>query len=136
MDDPGIYDLGDFSIAGAGTQVGTVVTGLAGMLAASLQGRFVYGSGGTACKLYWQTSFDQGTTWLDVACMTFGTANETDLVNVSGLTPKTSVVTPTDGALADDTVVDGLLGDRLRAKVVSTGTYATSTTVSVRASVR
>lgn len=136
MDTPGFISLGNFTITTAGTQVGDAVDGLEGMLAATLQGRFQWGSGGTNCKLYIQTSLDQGNTWMDIACIVFGVTGEVDVVNLSALTPKTTQVTPSDGALSDDSVVDGVLGDRLRAKVVSTGTYAGSTLLSVSAMVR
>lgn len=133
---PGIYNLGDFTVTTAATQTGDAVTGLAGLTAVSLQARLAYGSGGTKITVYIQTSLDQGTTWIDIACITFTTAGATKVVNLSGLTPKTTEITPTDGALADDTALDGVLGDRLRAKVVSTGTYAGSTVLSVRAAAR
>lgn len=136
MDNPGLRSLGDFSIVAAGTQVGDWVTGLSGMLAATIQARLAYGSGGTNCRLYLQTSLDGGTTAVDVACILFGTVGETEAINLSGLTPKTTQVAPTDGSMADDTAVDGILGDRLRAKVVSTGTYAGQTVLSVRATCR
>lgn len=136
MIEPGIKSLGDFTITTAGTQVGDWVEDLDGMLAATLSARLAYGSGGSTVKLYIQTSLDQGTTAVDIACIAFATASEADVANVSGLTPKTTLATPTDGALADDTVLDGVLGDRLRAKVVSTGTYAGSTVLSVRAATR
>ncbi|TIU02330.1 MAG: hypothetical protein E5W43_00880 [Mesorhizobium sp.] len=132
MDNPGVFSLGDFTITAAGTQVGDVVTGLDGMLAALLQLRLVYGSGGTTVKAYVQCSADQETTWYDVACVAFGTASEVALLNLSALTPKTTAVVPSDGALADDTVVDGLLTDRMRLKVVSVGTYAGQTVLSAR----
>ena len=48
---------------------------------------------------------------------------------------RTIPVAPSDGALADDTVLDGILGDRLRVRVITTGTYVNSV-VSVRAAVR
>lgn len=51
MNAPGFYSLGNFAIAAAGTVIGAPVTGLDGMLAALLQGRFQWGSGGTNCKL-------------------------------------------------------------------------------------
>jgi len=51
-----------------------------------------------------------------MACVLFGTASENVLLNLSALTPKTTQVTPTDGALADDTCVDGLIPDRVRIK--------------------
>ncbi|CAB4196088.1 hypothetical protein UFOVP1299_54 [uncultured Caudovirales phage] len=144
MNIPGVYSLGDVAITTAVTGLlptegvsasgvaQTFISGLEGVFAVSLQARLAYGSGGTTCKAYVQTSFDQGTTWVDVACFAFGTASETALVNLSCLTPKTTQVVPTDGTLADDTSVDGLLGDRIRAKVTTTGTYATNTVLSLR----
>lgn len=136
MEAPGIYSLGEVAITAAGTQVADAVDALEGALAVTLQARLAYGSGGTAVKAYVQTSIDQGSTWIDIACFTWTTASGIKAVNLSGLTPKTTAVVPTDGALTDDTCVDGILGDRLRLKVVSTGTYAGSTLLSVRAAVR
>jgi hypothetical protein len=142
MNVPGVYDLGSVALTVALT--GQVVTNiqnapyvdnLEGMLAASLQIRFAYGSGGTNCKVYVQTSLDQGTTWIDVISATFTTASANKVFNLSALTPKTMAVTPSDGALADDTAVDGVLGDRWRAKITSTGTYA-NTNVAVRMTAR
>ncbi len=132
----GVFGLGDLTLTTAGTQTGAPVTDLDGMTAVTLQLRLAYGSGGTSAKAYVQTSLDQGTTWVDIACVVFATASEVAILNLSGLTPKTSQVNPTDGALADDTALDGVLGDRLRLKVVSTGTYAGSTVLSGRALVR
>lgn len=133
---PGNLSLGDIGITTAGTQIGGQAANLDGLAAVTLQARFVYGSGGTKTTVYFQTSLDQGATWVDIACITFTTSSAAKLVNLSGLTPKTTEVTPGDGALADDTCVDGILGDRLRAKVISTGTYAGSTVLSLRAAVR
>jgi hypothetical protein len=125
----------DITVTTAGTVTCDPITLLDGMQAASVQLRFVYGSGGTNCKAYVQTSFDQGNSWVDTACVVFTTANETQMVNLSGLTPK-GLTVPTDGTLTDDTVLDGFLGDRFRVKVISTGTYAGGTTLSVRTVVR
>ena len=142
MNSPGIYSLtqkdgaSDLAIGGAGTTICDVIDDLEGMLGATLSARLAYGSGGTAVKVFIQTSLDQGQTWIDIACIAFTTASEHQVVNLSGLTPKTTPATPGDGALTDDTCVDGILGDRLRAKVVSTGTYVGSTVLSVRAAVR
>jgi hypothetical protein len=142
MNNPGIYSLtqldgsSDLAITTAGTQTCDVIDSLHGMSAVSLQARLAYGSGGTKVSVYIQTSLDGGNSWVDIACLTFTTASATKVINLSGLTPVTTAATPTDGALVDDTAVDGILGDRLRAKVVSAGTYAGSTVVSVRASVR
>jgi hypothetical protein len=136
MISPGLKSLGDITITAAGTQTATAVEDLDGMLAAAVQFRLAYGSGGTSVKAYLQTSLDQGSTWIDVACFTATTASAVRVVNLSALTPKTTLVTPTDGALSDDSAVDGILGDRLRLKVVSVGTYAGSTLLTVRAVVR
>ena len=140
MNSPGIYNLGDYALTTAVT--GQVITensdgdayieGLEGMLAASVQIKLAYGSGGTTLKVYVQTTLDQGATWVDVSCSAFTTASATKVINLSGLTPKTTAATPTDGAMTDDTALDGVLGDRWRVKVTSTGTYAGSTTLSVR----
>ena len=136
MISPGIKSLGDFTIAAAGTFVGDWVEGLEGLLALAAQIRLAYGSGGTSIKAYLQTSLDQGATPIDVACFTFSTSSAVKARNLSALTPKLTDVTPTDGALADDTSVDGVLGDRFRLKVVSTGTYGGSTVLSGRISAR
>lgn len=125
MLNPGILSLGDFTVTTAGTQVGDwTETDLAGMLAMAAQLRLAYGSGGTSIKAYLQTSLDEGVTAIDIACVVFGMASEIAALNFSALTPKTAQVTPTDGALTDDTAIDGILGDRFRIKLVSVGTYA------------
>jgi hypothetical protein len=143
MISPGVYNLGDVALTTAVT--GSVITDandvayledLEGMIAATLQVKFAYGSGGTTCKVYVQTSLDQGSTWVDVACVALTTASATKIINLSGLTPKTTAATPSDGAMTDDTCLDGVLGDRWRAKITSTGTYAGSTTLSVRMQAR
>lgn len=142
LSNPGVYsltlndDASDLAIAGAGTTICDVIDALDGMLGVTLFARLAYGSGGTTVKAYVQTSIDQGSSWIDVACFAFGTASEVQTFNLSGLTPKTTQYAPTDGSLTDDTCVDGILGDRLRCKVVVVGTYAGSTMLSVRAAVR
>ncbi len=136
MNNPGIYSLGDFTITTAGTQIGDwTTTDLAGALSMAAQLRFAWGSGGTTVTAYLQTSLDEGTTAVDVACVVFGVAAETEILNLSALTPKTTQVTPSDGALTNDTAVDGILGDRFRVKLVSVGTYA-NTVLSARVCVR
>ncbi|WLA80289.1 hypothetical protein [Bradyrhizobium elkanii] len=133
---PGYKSLGTFSITTAGTAVGDWVDGLEGCLSILAQMRLVYGSGGTTVRAYLQTSADDGDTPIDVACVLFGTASENAVLNLSALTPKTTQVTPSDGAMTDDTNVDGIIGDRFRVKVVSTGTYAGSTQLVCSAVVR
>lgn len=131
---PGYKSLGDFTITTAGTQIGDAVSGLDGMSEVDVQVRFAFGSGGSTCKIFIQGSLDQGTTWHDLWCFAATTSAK---VRARRLKPDGNELTPADGALADDTVTSGIvLGDRLRTKIVSTGTYSGSTVVSVRASAR
>ncbi len=141
----GIFSLGDEAITTAVT--GSVITdgvssggvaqslidGLDFMAAVTLQANFVYGSSGTTAKVDVETSLD-GVNWVPIARFAFTTASASKLFNLSGLTPKTTAVTP--ATLSDDSVVDGILGDRLRAKITTTGTYAGNTSIAVRAAVR
>ena len=130
----GTFSLGDFSIGAAATQVGEVVDDLSGALAVTLSARLAYGSGGTSCYALVETSLDQGVTWVQIARFDFTTSGLQKVMTVSGLTPRLAAASA--GSLSADTALDGALGDRLRATVVSTGTYAGSTVVSVRANVR
>jgi hypothetical protein len=132
MNNPGALTLGDFQLGAAGTLTGTPVINLAGLNALSLQVRFAYGSGGTKTNVYIQSSADQGQTWFDVANIAFTTSSGIELVNLSGLDKLTTPTAPTNLTLADNTVLDGPIGDRLQAVVVSTGTYGGQTLVSVR----
>ena len=98
-----------------------------------VQGTFVYGSGGTDVQVFIQTSLDRGVTWIDIMNLTFllATANKVSAVHRD--TALGAAITPTDGTLATNVVVNGLIGDRVRAKVISTGTYAGGTTIGVEA---
>lgn len=136
MNNPGPATLGDFQLGAAGTQTGAQVNNLAGLEAVTIEVRFAYGSGGTKTNVYIQSSIDQGQTWFDVANVAFTTASGSELVNLSGLDKLTTPTAPTNLTLADNTVLDGPIGDRLQAVVVSTGTYGGATLVSVRAVAR
>lgn len=149
MNAPGLKTLGDVALAAINAAtVATVVTsapdeqgntvayvsGLEGMLAATLQANWNWGSGGTSVKVLWETSIDQGSTWIEVCRMAFATASEENVVNLSGLTPKTTIVTP--AALSDDSCLDGVFGDRWRARILTVGTFAGNTSLSLRMSCR
>jgi hypothetical protein len=71
-----------------------------------------------------QTSLDQGVTWIDIAQFHFGIANKIAVFNLSKETSRTTELTPTYGALAADTAVDGVIGSMLRVKYTVVGTYA------------
>lgn len=92
---------------------------------------FNYGAGGTTVDAYIQTSLDGGNTWIDIAECQFTTAAATKVYNISSLTPVTTVYPPTDGTLAANTAKDGILGNLLRVKWTSVGTYTGLTNLAV-----
>lgn len=86
-------------------------------------------SGGTpALAVYLQTTFD-GTTWQDIASYAFAGTIAKRYLNISTVAAGgTATRAPSDGALTNDTVVQGPFGDRLRVKYKftaggSSGTY-------------
>lgn len=88
-------------------------------------------SGSTVAAVV-QTSLDQGVNWIDIVRFDFTTADRKAHATVG--TFAAGAVT-TLAALGSEGVLNNVLGDRVRAKVTSTGTYA-STTLSLRAVVR
>lgn len=140
----GIYNLGDRAISAALTnEVITAgvssdgvdqefIDGLDWMAAVTLFANFTYGAGGTTLIGVVETTLD-GVNWIQIARFDFTTASAAKRANLSGLTP---VGVAAVAALGADAVLDGILGDRLRVKITSTGTYSGNTSLSVRASVR
>ena len=65
-------------------QVGPVlqVRGSPTGINASFEAIFTYGSGGTSADVYVQTSFDGGTTWVDICNFHFTTASASKLFNL------------------------------------------------------
>lgn len=104
-------------------------SGLYGMKELSVEANFVYGSGGTTVKVWIQTSLDGGSNWIDIMSFAFATTSLRKVHTVvmpAAVATRTSV-TPLDTALADNTIQDGILGDRLQAKITTDGTYASTT---------
>lgn len=93
----------------------------------TLQANFTYGSGGTSADAYVQTSFDGGTTWVDIANFHFTTASGILIYNLSPNTVITTGYVPTDGTLAANTAHDGLIGTVFRVKWTTVGVYAGNT---------
>lgn len=116
--------------------VKTSVNGLARAKSLAVYFNFTYGSGGTSVDAYLQTSFDGGTTWIDIAQYSGTTASQKRLYNLSAATAVTTIYTPTDGSMTANTCKDGFIGDLLRVKFTSVGTYAGSTTMQVYATVK
>ncbi|MEO3386010.1 hypothetical protein [Mesorhizobium sp. CAU 1741] len=145
MSNNGVFNLGDAAITVAATDL-VITTGssaagaaqamidrLDGMQGVSLQASFVYGSGGTSVAAVMQTSLDQGASWIDVCRFDFTTANAKKVANVSA---SAAAAPAAVAALGAEGKLDGVLGDRLRCKVTSVGTYGGNTTISIRAAVR
>jgi len=130
MDNPGALQLTQngsaFPIVGPGTFIGDAIEGLEGMKSLSLQAQFLYGSGGASVLAYIQTSLDQGQTWFDIAALQFETSSGTQIINLSADDANTTPFTPSQQSLPAGTCINGVLGDRLRAVVVVTGTYGAS----------
>lgn len=133
----GVVTLYSAAVTAAGTVTGGTVPGFGGAMQLAVQAKFTYGSGGTTTTAYLQTSLDEAASWMDVATFAFGTATATRVFRLGmGEGSGTALLTPSDGALTDNTQVNGVLGDRFRVKIISTGTYADSTTLAVTASIK
>ena len=116
----------------AGTYTSDEAAVPVGWLNATAQTVCVRGGGGTTCDIFIQTSLDNGSTWVDIMQFAFTTSTAT---KVSGVKPNIALgagYTPTDGSLSDDTVKDGLMGDRISVKTVIAGTYSGTSTLDVR----
>jgi len=111
----------------------TPITGLARAASLAIQCNLGYGSGGTSIDVYVQTSFDGGNTWFDIAEFSMTTSNYNKAYNLTANTAVTSVTALTDGSMSANTSQSGLIGDQLRLKYTTVGTYAGSTTLVVSA---
>jgi hypothetical protein len=132
MNNPGVYTLTALQIGAPVSALVEATENLGGMNAATLEADFQYGSGGATCSAIVVTSLDGGVRWLHVARFDFTLASVVKTANLSGLSPK-GVAANAD--LASEGVNDGLLGDRLAVKLISTGSYV-NTVLSLRAAVR
>jgi hypothetical protein len=112
--------------------VTSAVAALGRVEALTLFATFTYGSGGTTAKAWVQTTLDGGTTWVDIASFAFTTSTASRAYTLTAAAV-TSIATPSDGTLADNTAVNGLLGEQYRVKLTTTGTYAGSTTLVIYA---
>jgi hypothetical protein len=102
----------------------------------AVRAAFTYGSGGTNTTVYVQTSLDEGVTWIDIMSFQFTTSTATKISAVSTAVALAAAVTGTDGSLTVNTILNGLLGDRVRLKYTTTGTYGGGTTLGVTGVIR
>ena len=68
---------------------------------------------------------------VDIMCFAFTTAAATKMSAVYAGIALGAAVTPTDGSLTDNTILNGALGDQFRLKYVTTGTYSGATSLQV-----
>ena len=93
---------------------------------------FTYAAGGDTIQAWVQCSDDRGATRKDVACFAFATTNAKRFFNLSGLTAVTTVGTPTDGALVDNTSINGIMTQYVRVKYTVGGAgYSGATTLAI-----
>lgn len=100
-----------------------------------LEANFTYGAGGTKVIALVSTSLDDGTTWTQIAQFAFTTAAARKAVNLSALTPVTTVYDATT-ALADNTCKDGVIGRKFKVDLTTTGTYTGATALTLTAAAR
>jgi len=136
---PTIWDLGDSAI-GAPVS-GVVITQTSqdefipgSSAGASFSCNFTFGSGGGTVKVDIETSLDQGFSWVPIARFAFTSTSAQKIFNVNAATAKLTPLLP--APLPDDTAIDGIMGDRIRAKLTTTGSYSGNSSVSVRAVLR
>ena len=121
---PGTYSWtpgGALAIPAAGTYQTSVLDDMKGMASITWYVNFVRTSGGTTFKANLQISPDGGTTWRAIANHAFATTSAEKwhhIVNTVALTAGTPAAT-----IADNTIVAGITGDRLRVEYIIVGTY-------------
>ena len=121
------------TIAGAQTRINPAVALPFGTRALAVEAKFVRAAGGTSTKVYVQTSIDGEVTWIDIMCFAFTTSSASKVSAVRLDIALAAVQTPGDGALGDDSILDGLLGDRIRVKYDVVGTYTGASHLTVAA---
>lgn len=124
--------LPELTITTAGEFTGEMIPFVGGATELVVQAVFDYGSGGTSVTVWVQTSIDGGATWLDIACFQFTTADDEVVIPLTTAMPAAPTTTG-DGVLAPDEIINGLIGDALRVKGESIGTYAGDTTLTIKA---
>lgn len=124
--------LANWPLAGAVTGlVGPVHAVPFGARGLAFQVDLTVAGGGTTAVIYLQTSVDGGSKWSDIACVSLTTATARRIGAVKFDIAVAASVTPTDGAMTANTILDGYIGDRIRVKHTSTGTYTGASTIVV-----
>jgi hypothetical protein len=96
----------------------------------AVQANFAREAGGTSLKAYVQTSFDDEN-WCDIMAFAFATTTVRKIQAVTLSTALAANITPTDATLTDNTILSGLLGQKIRIKYVVVGTYTGVSTIRI-----
>lgn len=119
--------------AAVGATATTAKTDIGGANSLIVYGVFLYGAGGTDAIARVQTSIDGGLSWFDIMSFGFLQVAVSKVASISMNITSAVPTAVTDGTLAVNTVNQGLLGDRIRLKWVTTGTYTGATSLAVYA---
>ena len=131
----GLIELYSATIAAAHTGDVGISVPVEGLKALLVEAVFAYGAGGTSCIAYVQTRV-KGGTWRDIMNLAFTTAAAKKFSKVSMYAALAAAAAVSDAAMTNDAILDGFLGDELRVKRVSTGTYTGVSTLTVTASAK
>lgn len=112
-------------------QVGGTVSSLYDKNVLAAVANFDYGSGGGTARVWVQTTFDEGESWVDVANFTFTNSDALKAAALGHPTHGTANFAVTDGSLADNTIAAVPVGNLVRTKLTTTGTYGGATTLKV-----
>lgn len=125
----------DFAIAAPGTQIGNMETDLVGIESLTIYGLLsaAAATSGAGVTVYIQSSLS-GAPWFDIACLAFGDATEARAANI--VASAAAPVILTDQAMADNTVLNGPIGDRVRAVVVTAGDFDSPSVLALRGHAR
>lgn len=123
------------TIAAAVTGVTTLAAPTKGLRDLLVEAIFLYGAAGTTLKVWVQTRTEGGT-WRDIMNFAFTTSAATKWSKTSIAIALAAARATSDAALADDTILDGFLGDEVRVKYTSTGTYTGATSIQVLGSAK
>jgi hypothetical protein len=69
--------------------------------------------------------------WIDITNWNLVHTSVSSFYNLSALTPVTSLYMPTDGSLAANTCIDGIIGPWIRCKYITAGNYSGGTSLAV-----
>lgn len=81
-------------------------------------------AGGTSIDAFLQTSFDDGITWRDVANLQVLAADVVKVAAINKYIAAAVLTAASDGALAINTIVNGVFGSRWRVRLIIAGAYA------------